>query len=97
MLDPDQHSHVLQPVEGGIRPTNEDGDPDPCPEDNMFFNSPDAESMEVNLWLWQFGLSKPLIGDLSIEQTETRNEAVPVVDALNKSAARTRLSKAPPT
>ncbi len=74
MWDLDLLSRVLQPVDG---PTNEDGDPNPCPEDNEFFNSPDAESVEVNLLLWQFRRAKPRIGELTIEQAETRNEAVP--------------------
>ena len=96
MLDLDQLSHVLQSVEGGIGPTNEDWDPNPCPEDNEFFFSPDAESMEVNLWLWQFRRGKPQIGELTIEQTETGNEAVPVLDARNKHAAETRQSRKTP-
>ncbi len=43
---------------------------------------------EVNLWLWQFGRGNPRLWGLTIEQTETRKEAV--VDAQNNCAAETR-------
>ncbi len=30
---------------------------------------------EVNLWLWQFGRGKPLLGGLSVEKTDDRKAA----------------------
>ena len=42
---------------------------------------------EVKPWLWQFGCCKTRLGDLSIEQTTERKDAVS--DALHQRAAET--------
>jgi hypothetical protein len=39
----------------------------------------------VNPWLWQFGLGKPRLGGLTIEETSERKDAV--TNALHKHAA----------
>ena len=42
---------------------------------------------EVNPWLWQFGLGKPRLGGLTIEETTERKDAVS--NARHKRAAAT--------
>jgi hypothetical protein len=51
---------------------------------------------EVISWLWQFGRCKSRLGGLTVEQTETRKDAVTVVNARNKHAAETRRSRTTP-
>jgi hypothetical protein len=46
-----------------------------------------SNTYEVNPWLWQFGLGKPRLGGLSIEQTGERKQVAS--DALHKRAAET--------
>jgi hypothetical protein len=46
---------------------------------------------EVNPWLWQFGLGKPRLGGLSIEQTGERKQVAS--DAQHKQAAETKRAR----
>ncbi len=40
---------------------------------------------EVNQWLWQFGLGKPCLGGLSVEETDDRKEAALQEQNLNRA------------
>ncbi len=54
-----------------------------------------SNAYEVNQWLWQFGLGKPSLGGLTIEETTERKDAVS--NAQHKRAAATvRHCKADP-
>ena len=45
---------------------------------------------EVNLWLWQFGRGKPLLGGLSVEKTVTGDRKEAALKERNLRGAETR-------
>ena len=45
MGDIGQSPHVRE--DGDMGPSDEEGDPNPCPEDEEFHKAPDADSMEL--------------------------------------------------
>jgi hypothetical protein len=54
MGDVGQPPHVSE--DGEMGPSDEEGDPNPCPEDEEFYKVPDADSMEEAIGRFMEGL-----------------------------------------